>query len=78
MGTSTTLRLRVVNGRSNGRGPLAPKGRPRIALLSLPALCITLDACQVLGTNCMGLASETGIRCKRLSWRLIPGLPPQR
>ncbi len=51
MGTSTTLRLRVVNGRSNGRGPLAPKGRPRIALLSLPALCITLDACQVLETN---------------------------
>ncbi|MEA3196873.1 MAG: hypothetical protein QOF32_925 [Gammaproteobacteria bacterium] len=39
----------------------------RPALLSLPAVCINLNALSGARTNCMGLASETGIRCERES-----------
>src|SRR5258706_2604486 len=36
--------LALSMGGTNSRGSLAPNGRPRVALLSLPALCITLNA----------------------------------
>ena len=51
-GCSTTSRCRVVNG-NVAAGPLIGRRASR-ALLSLPAVCITLNALSGARTNCMG------------------------